>query len=306
MVFRNLAFELNEEQIASRHSLALSLMKEKEVQAFCETYECPFEIVEANASRFKKWLSEYRRVSQLTKEDVEDNPLLGAYFDLEYDKDTMVLDEIYKEISFVRELQEDYAYLKQYQIFDLSLNMRDAHFDHLDLSNEGVNYLKIYKELQGFISDKQLGYFLYGQLGVGKSYLAACVSNAFAKKNKRVAFVHVPSLFNHLKQLFNAPQEMEFCLNVLRKVPLLVLDDLGAEPITSWSRDEILLSVLNDRLENKRKTIITSNATPEMLLELYSLDSKGVSDGIRAARFVDRIKALTKSYEIVGINRRNQ
>ncbi|WP_331835886.1 hypothetical protein [Erysipelothrix piscisicarius] len=87
---------------------------------------------------------------------------------------------------------------------------------------------------------------------------------------------------------------------------MLVLDDLGAEPITSWSRDEILLSILNERLENKKKTIITSNYSPDMLVDLYKLDNKGTSDEIRAKRLVDRIHALTIPYEMVGQNRRNK
>ena len=156
MSFKTITFELSEEQIKDRLELAKTLAKESEIIAFCEAYNCPFDILEAHASRFKTWLQDKREA-------------------------------------------ESYAYdLEQYQIFDLGLNLRNAHFDHLDLSNESANYLRILLELKSFIDNKDLGHYLYGDLGVGKSYLAACVANDFAKAGKRVAFVHVPSLFNCL------------------------------------------------------------------------------------------------------------
>ena len=136
------------------------------------------------------------------------------------------------------------------------------------------------------------------------SYLAACVSNHI-KNNRKVVYAHVPSLLNYLKQQFSNPIAMEEILWRMRTVTLLVLDDLGAEPITPWGRDEILLSILNDRLENKRKTIITSNLKPELLLPMYQIDTRGVSDEIRARRLVDRILSLTKPCEIIGKNRRH-
>ena len=306
MSFKTITFELSEEQIKDRLELAKTLAKESEIIAFCEAYNCPFDILEAHASRFKTWLQDKRKAESYTYDDLIDNPEKGAYLNLVYDSETNILEQIYTQVPLVSQIKDDLYYLEQYQIFDLGLNLRNAHFDHLDLSNESANYLRILLELKSFIDNKDLGHYLYGDLGVGKSYLAACVANDFAKAGKRVAFVHVPSLFNRLKQLFNNSSEMEFVLNVLRKVPLLVLDDLGSESITSWSRDEILLSVMNDRLENQRKTIITSNTTPEILLNLYSLDSKGNEDKIRAARFVDRVKALTKPYELKGKNRRKR
>src|SRR5699024_6831425 len=123
---------------------------------------------------------------------------------------------------------------------------------------------------------------------------------------QKVMYVHVPTLMNTLKQYFNNPSQMEYVLRRLRNVPLLVLDDLGAESITSWSRDEILLSILNDRMENKHKILITSNYNPDLLVELYKVDQRGVSDEIRAKRLVDRIFSLTQPYEMVGMNRRTK
>ncbi len=297
-------YTLSEEQLRNRLELANSLLEHPWVQEFMDAYTCPFEVLETNAYRFKNWLAAKEKASQVTVSDLDQDPRAGGYFDLRYDADLKILEEVYTEVPLVAQHQEDIEYLKYYQLFDLSKNMQNAHFEKLNLDDVTTSYITIAQKLSSFYRSDETGYYIYGNLGVGKSYLAACVSNYFAKHQKRVVFVHVPSLLNHMKQLFNAPADMERHLRILRTVPLLVLDDLGAEPITSWSRDEVLLSILNDRLENKRKTIITSNATPEMLHKLYAIDNRGHSDEIRSARFVDRVLALTKPYEITGKNRR--
>ncbi len=297
-------YELSQEQLKARRELALQLAHEEEVKAFMSAYHCPFEVLETNAYRFKSWLEAKSKASQVSATELLDNPRKGGYFNLRYDADLNILEEVYTEVELVHKLEKEMEYLKYYQLFDLSINQRDAHFEKLNLDSVTASYVSVAQALSSFYRSKETGYFIYGDLGVGKSYLAACTSNFFAKQGTRVVFVHVPSLLNHMKQLFNSPNDMERHLRILRTVPLLVLDDLGAEPITSWSRDEILLSILNDRLENKRKTIITSNATPDMLLDLYKIDTRGHSDEIRAARFVDRVLALTKPSEIRGKNRR--
>lgn len=43
------------------------------------------------------------------------------------------------------------------------------------------------------------------------------------------------------------------------KLDLLLLDDIGAETVTNWSRDEILGTILQYRMENNLSTFITSN-----------------------------------------------
>ncbi|CAH2762793.1 ATP-binding protein [Erysipelothrix amsterdamensis] len=306
MSLRNLKFELSDEQVQKRVETFERLRILPEIIDFMERFECPDSIVEANAFQFKNWVLNKRKAESYSAEELENDPSLGQYVDLIYDQSTGILSEQIFELPIVREIAEENAYLSQYVIFDLPLSLHDALFSKISIENENPNYLGVLEDMINFVENDKPGYYLYGNLGIGKSYLSACVSNDFAKSGRNVAFIHVPKLMSHLKQLFTHPTEMEYTLRKLRKVPLLVLDDLGAEPITSWSRDEILLSILNERLENKKKTIITSNYSPDMLVDLYKLDNKGTSDEIRAKRLVDRIHALTIPYEMVGQNRRNK
>lgn len=308
MSLKHLKFELSEEQLKKRHQDALDLQKEPEVKKFLEENSLSFELYEENISKFKRWLKNMREAKAYTHEEIYQDIQKGEYLDLVYDENLDTIFEVIRRLPAVYEIEDELRFLNRYKVFPLAKSLHEAFFQNLDLQKEKKNpsYMKVLRELRQFIENDETGYYLFGGLGVGKSYLAACVSNQVAKEGKNVAFVHVPTLFNHLKQQFGNNKAQEQTLQDLRRTKLLVLDDLGAEPITAWGRDEILLSILNDRLENRRKTIITSNYKPEMLNDLYRVDTRGVSDEIRAQRLVDRIKALTKSYEITGSNRRHQ
>lgn len=44
-------------------------------------------------------------------------------------------------------------------------------------------------------------------------------------------------------------------MNHLRYSDVLVLDDIGAESITQWTRDEILLPILDERMNKGMKSL---------------------------------------------------
>ena len=308
MSFRKLVFELNEEQLSARNELGKKLLEMDVIRKFQKTYSCPDEVIVENASRFKRWVQELEKIKMISEQDIEKDEMLGQYIDLVYDSDSNILSEVDKRLPLFDEIQRRKQYLNQYQIVPISENLEQATFENLqvNLDKESKKYQEVVKKLFAFSREKDvLGYYLFGDIGVGKTFLGACVTNEFAKKGKSVALLHVPSFINLLKDQFNNGS-VESILRTVRYTEVLVLDDLGAEPITPWSRDEILLTILNDRLENKRKTIITSNYPPELLVDLYKVDSRGVSDTIRARRLVDRITALTLPCEISGKNRRIQ
>lgn len=299
-------FSLDEEQIRKRWELSERLLKEPEMIEFMDRYACPPSFVELYAYRFEQWIHDKRSAELVSYQDLEQDISKGEYIDLYYDADTGILEEVVKVTQNALELGKEKAYLDAYLEFALPQNFQDAHFETLNehIEDENTKYLILYDKLNRFIDNDILGYYIYGDLGVGKSYLCACVSNAFAKRGTKVIFAHVPTFLNALKQNFKTYSENMGVVEMMKRVPLLVLDDLGAELISAWARDEILLSIINERLENKRKTLITGNHLPKDLLALYQLDHRGGNDELRARRLVDRIFALCIPYQLVGENRR--
>ena len=96
---------------------------------------------------------------------------------------------------------------------------------------------------------------------------------------------------------------MNLKFELLKKIPLLLLDDIGAENCSNWSRDEVLGPILQYRMDNHLPTFFTSNLTLEELETSLATTSSGV-DKLKARRIIERIKQLTVQLELVSKNRR--
>ena len=86
---------------------------------------------------------------------------------------------------------------------------------------------------------------------------------------------------------------------------VLLIDDIGAENNSSWSRDEILGTILQHRMDNNLTTFFTSNFTIDELETVLSETSKG-TDIIKARRIIERIKYLTVEEKLISKNKRNE
>ncbi|AMC93418.1 hypothetical protein AOC36_05320 [Erysipelothrix larvae] len=304
MSFKNLKYPLTKDQQNQRNQLIAQLLEHKHVKAFLTQYRVSQKIVEENAYRFKDWVSEKEKAESVSKDLLEANPTLGEYVDLVFDHETNTLMEVFVRTDALQSMNESLEYLKRYIVFDLPAQLQKVSFDTLDIEHESPNYLKAIALCEPLELGKK-GMYLYGDLGVGKSYLAACITNKFAKQNRSVMFVTTSELLTYIKTTFGLQFEQEKMFNALKNCDVLVLDDLGSEPITPWSRDEVLFPILNSRMENSKLTIFTSNYPIQKLESVYSIDSKGNIDPLRAKRFTDRVSTCATPFEIVGTNRRN-
>ena len=84
---------------------------------------------------------------------------------------------------------------------------------------------------------------------------------------------------------------------------LLLLDDIGAETTTPWNRDEILGTILQYRMDNKKATFFTSNLNIKKL-ENHFITSNKDEEVIKARRIIERVKYLTDELELIGENKR--
>ena len=91
----------------------------------------------------------------------------------------------------------------------------------------------------------------------------------------------------------------------MSKAPLLLIDDIGAENLTDWGRDEVLCPILNIRMEAKLPTFFTSNLDINMLEEHLSTSKSGV-DKLKARRIMERINQLSENMIMVAQNYRGK
>ena len=118
-----------------------------------------------------------------------------------------------------------------------------------------------------------------------------------------MAIVYFPEFLRSLKSSFNDDDEFKKKFETIKKVELLLLDDIGAEAITPWSRDEILGTILQYRMQSHLPTFFTSNLNLSELEENLSLSATGV-DKVKARRIMERIKQLTEEVVLISENKR--
>ena len=184
-----------------------------------------------------------------------------------------ILQNVLVPCHYQIEQQKLYAHEKQYRQCDMPQSYLCVDLAKLDLKEESGEYKGVVMQVLQTIMDEDSskGLYLWGKPGAGKSYLAAGMCNYFAKKKRSVSFVNVPKLISDLKMMFQEPLAMEAKLASIRHVDVLVLDDIGGESVTSWSRDDILLPILDGRMEGKKLTIFTSNYRMQELKEKWAL-----------------------------------
>lgn len=139
---------------------------------------------------------------------------------------------------------------------------RDKTFENFNPDVVGVR--RAYLRAVEYAKRPQGWLILFGNYGTGKTHLAAAIANEAIRRHYRLLFAVVPDLLDHLRSTFGPSSEVAYDdrFEMIREVPLLVLDDLGTENTTPWAREK-LFQIINHRYNYALPTVITSNRKPE-------------------------------------------
>lgn len=178
-----------------------------------------------------------------------------------------------------------------------------------DIYKDDANRLPVLKWLKNFYdtydeNKHQTGLYLHGSFGSGKTYLICAMLNELSRRDVDITIVYYPELLRSLKESFDK-DDFPDRISRLKKTSILFLDDIGAESVTPWSRDEILGTILQYRMDAELPTFFTSNLTIDEL-ENHLSNTKNDVDKVKARRIIERIKQLTCRMELVSKNRREQ
>ena len=140
--------------------------------------------------------------------------------------------------------------------------------------------------------------YIYGKTGVGKTRLLCAIGrqlSTYKGPNPDWRLISIPKLLLQIRQCFGydklSDQSEMKLVELYSNIDILLLDDLGAEKVTEWSLQTLYI-ILNERYENEKTTIITSNYSLEKLKEFVG------------ERIVSRIAEMCLLTNLAGKDRR--
>lgn len=191
------------------------------------------------------------------------------------------------------------------KFYEMPYEIRLARMSNIEVEKERVKIIKYLKKFYDNYLKEQTGkgVYLHGSFGSGKTYLISALLNELSKDNSAI-IIYYPEFLRSLKESFNSDNnDFSEKIEEIKRCDLLLLDDIGAETASSWNRDEILGTILQYRMDNKKSTFFTSNLNLEELENHFILSNK-TEEKIKSRRIMERIKYLTEDIELIGENKR--
>ena len=283
---------------ATRELIA-KLKKNGSILALLERSGIPYEYLEKRPWTFKRWLDGTAVCAGCKGLKDCRQPVKGYYKDLLFEG---ILVDALSPCRYQKEKNRSEKHLSNYLISDLPSHLNTVGFDTLTYEKNEQEYLQAVRRCMKAASEGR-GVYLYGSMGSGKTYLAACACNMYAKKGEKTAFIHYPSFCARMARSVGG-NEYESEVGKLKYARLLVIDDIGAETVTEWNRDAILLPLLNSRYEDGLPTWFTSNEDMKSLRQHLMYTNRGKEEEIKAERIMERIRCMCEAVELNGKDRR--
>ncbi|SIS49849.1 replicative DNA helicase loader DnaI [Salimicrobium salexigens] len=150
----------------------------------------------------------------------------------------------------------------------------------------------------------QKGLYFHGLFGVGKTYFLGVLANELSNHNIETMVIYMPEFVREMKASIK-DDSIASKVDAFKKVPVLMLDDIGAESQSAWFRDEILGSILQHRMMEGLPVFFTSNYSLKELEQVMGHTNRGEVGALKATRIIERIRQLSDPVEVSGPNRRN-
>lgn len=136
------------------------------------------------------------------------------------------------------------------------------------------------------------GLLLYGGVGTGKTFAAACIANALIDTGRTCLMTNFARVLNTLWSI----EEKQAYIDSFNQFDLLVLDDLGAERRSEYAQEQVF-NVIDGRYRSGLPLIITTN---------LGIDKIKKPDTVGNARIYDRVLEMCHPIELSGQSRRRK
>ena len=263
----------------------------------CNRLKCDDEILMKYTSKLTDSACELKNCSRCKGLSYCKNAVKGHVYFPTVTKD--FIEFSYKSCKYFKEKKKNNTIF-----FETPKMLMNASLSELITEKERANILKCIKDfLKKKVNGETVkGLYLSGSFGSGKSYILSALLNELSLKGYKCVNINYPLLLNKLKASFSdynyndVMEEIMIC-------DVLLIDDIGAENNSPWSRDEVLGTILQYRMDSDLTTFFTSNFTINELETELSETNKG-TDLIKARRIIERIKYLTVEDKLISKDKR--
>jgi DNA replication protein DnaC len=168
---------------------------------------------------------------------------------------------------------------RRFQGARLPRRLRDQTFDRFSLEwyseretplgySERENAARVLYAAQRFVAEvmedlhSATGLFISGRSGLGKTFLCSAICHALAENGIVPLYMVFSDLIAEIRASFEGGSSFseDELIQMAREVPVLVLDDLGAEHVTDFSVSR-LFDIVNYRRNERLPLVISSNLT---------------------------------------------
>lgn len=215
-------------------------------------------------------------------------------------KTTPYIEIVYVATEKQKRLENQLKIQDHLSLFDSETYMQEAYMKDFFQTSESRK--QIYDLAQAFIGEYdgktfKKGLFVYGKYGSGKSYLLSAIAKELSYKGFSVIFAYMPDISRGIKQGMSEGT-LEKRINILKQTDVVFLDDLGAEYISGWFRDEVLMPIIQYRQSAGLPIFVSSNYNIKELTKVLS-ESNTQTEALKAARLTKRLISMM---DIVQLN----
>lgn len=281
------------------HQVTQLILSDSDVVTFINQHGLTQDEIKRSLPKFNQFINERRKF-----QDQEDSYIAKGY------EPILTMNEGYADVTYLetrelKEAQEQKAIENRINLVSLPKSYKSISFD--DVLLDDVKRLDVYESLVDFISQypspDQKGLYLYGDMGVGKSFFMAALAHELSeKKNALTTILHYPSFTIDIKNAIKTDSVKDE-IDAVKTSEVLVLDDIGAEQTSSWVRDEVLQVILQYRMQENLPTFFTSNYSFADL-ERKLANGRNGDETWQAKRVMERVRFLAKETHLQGENRR--
>ena len=279
--------------------LVQKIMKDPDVAAFIQQESLTPEELNRSISKFNQYITER---DKFLRGDTD-------YIAKGY-KPILVMNHGYADVSYEEtpELiaaEKEAAIKNRLKLINLPASLRKASLAQVDLDD--LERLPVFEKLLAFVEQYptiRKGLYLYGDFGVGKSFMVAALAYDLSeKRGVSSTLLHYPSFVIDVKNAIG-DGNVKTLVDEIKLSEVLILDDIGAEQSTPWVRDEILQVILQYRMQENLPTFFTSNFDFEDLEKHFAKVKQGPDETWEARRVMERIRYLAEETRLEGVNRR--